>query len=709
VQTERHRFERIGDLLDISQAISVQQRALKITPDGHASLPKQLNNLGNSFESRFNRTGDLADITEAVSAKQRAVKLTSEGDADLPSLLSNLGSAFQSRFEHTGDLLDISEAILTMKRAVQLTPDGRVDLPGWLNNLGNSFHRRFQSTGDLHDISQAVSARQRAVQLTPDGHAELPALLSNLGNSFQCRFERTGDQADIDEAVSALQRAGELLPKNHADLPGLLNSIGVAFENRSERTKDLGDISKAISALEKSVQLTPEGHVELPGRLNNFGNALQNRFRLTGDLSDITEAVSAHERAVQLTPESHSDLPVQLNNLGNAFQLRFRSTSNLSDIADAVSAHQRAVQLIPDRHAYLPLLLTRLGQSQYTLAKFNGRGEDVENAISTLKIGATSISGPPQIRFQAARTWARLLSLDPQHAQPSEILSAFDTALNLVTLIAGLDQTVQRRHSQLDTLSNIALEAASSACSLGRPDKALEWLEQGRCLVWNQLNQLRTPLDDLLLCDAHLAARVRDVATQLDHAGSSRKSSRPALTMTEKLSLEEDASVHLRLAREWEKLLQQVRAIEGFESFLQPSPCSALLQHLPNSGAIIVINVDDKRCDALALVAGRDIPLHIPLPHFSREKAQGYHRDLAKKLKVGSFRMREEDEGEERAMRPVTRPHSDENTVHDILRALWIEVVKPILEALAYSVSLLFFKSLRSSSLFHRESKKDLE
>jgi tetratricopeptide (TPR) repeat protein len=672
-----------------------------LTPKGHADLPHRLNNLGNSFLSRFERTGDLSDLVKAISAQQSAVHLTPKGHPALLSQLSSLGNSFQHRFEHTGDVSDLVEAVLVQQKAVDLMPEGHAGLPAVLNNLGNSFQICFEHTGDLSDLAKAVSVLQKAVHLSPEGHATLPGYLNNLGNSFQRRFERTGDLSDLSEAISVRQRAVHLAPDGHAHLPAFLNNLGVSFQSSFEHTGNLCNLAEAVSAKQRAVCLTPAGHLSLPGRLNNLGNSLRCRFKHTGDPSDLVEAISVTQRAVELTPQGNPNLPTFLDNLGVLFQRRFDRTGDQLDLAEAVSAMQRAVALTPEGHPNLPGHLYNLGQSQHTLFQSKGRHEDLNDAISTFKLSATRTSGPPRVKFEAARKWARLLNLHhPDH--PSEILLAFDTALRQVTLIAGLEQTIQGRHSQIDNVSNIALEAASSACSLGRPDKALEWLEQGRCLVWNQLNHLRTPLDDLGIHHAELAARVRDVAKQLEIAGSSRRLSDATMHMTEKMSLEAEAAAHLRLAREWDELLQQVRAIPDFDSFLQPSPCSALLQHLPSSGAIVVINIDDKRCDAIALIAGRNEPLHIPLSRFSQGKAQGYRRALAEQLKPGFSRVREEDEGLDRTLRQVVRPRKD---VRDILQALWICVVKPILDALAYSVSALSCNHFRFLTRCNRKSK----
>ncbi|KAH6867440.1 CHAT domain-containing protein [Coprinopsis sp. MPI-PUGE-AT-0042] len=684
----RRRFECTGDPSDIAEAISTQRRAVQLTPKGHANLPACLTNLGNSFTRCFEHTGNLSDIVEAISAQCRAVQLTPEGHANLPSRLNNLGSSFVRRFECTGDLSDMAEAISAQRRAVQLIPDGHANLPGSLNNLGSLFFRRFEHTGDLSDIAEAISAQHRAVQLTPEGHPNLPGSLSNLGSSFQRRFERTGDLSDIAEAISAQRRAVQLIPEGHANLPGSLNNLGSSFFRCFEHTGDLSDISEAISSQRRAVQLIPEGHANVPGFLNNLGSSFQRRFERTGDLSDMAEAMSTQRRAVQLTPEDHAKLPGFLNNLGSLLQRRFEHTGDLSDIAEAISAQCRAVQLTPDGHADVPGFLNNLGKSFFHRFECTHSGEDLVASISSYKSAATSSFGPPWDRLKAARSWAGLLN---QHHQKSlEILYAFDTALALIALIAGLEESIRGRYAQLQDISGIALEAASAACSLGRADKALEWLEQGRCVVWSQLSNLRTPIDNLRLHNSELAQSVAHVSKQLENAGSSRGQSHVDLSTLEKMSLEDEARAHLNLVRQWDDLLKTVRSIPSFESFLRPLPCSSLLQHLPESGPIVVINVDKKRCDAIALLAGLDEPLHIPLPNFSLEKANKYQADLKANLESKHLRMREvqgaiDDKALGRGIRPSKRNTMQSQVVREILRDLWHEVLSPILNALGFS------------------------
>ncbi|KAJ3551093.1 hypothetical protein NMY22_g11 [Coprinellus aureogranulatus] len=561
-------FDMTGDLGSINQAISVLNRAIELTPEGHTGFPRRLTNLGNCLLLRFERIGNLSDVDSAISAQRRAVELAPEGSASLPCQLNNLGASLQARFEYTYDPSDLTEAISVQQRAVQLTPDDHVDMPSRLSNLGNSLHIRFEHTCDPADISEAISAQQRALQLTPETHVDFPCFLNNLGSSFTSRFQNTSDPSDISSAIEALQRAVQLTPEGHADLPHRLHNLGTSFACRFERTDNLLDISSAIEALQRAIQLTPDGHADLPNWLNSVGNSFLRRFECFGKLSCITEAIAAHRRAIGLTPDDHSNLPLWLNNLGHSLQRRCEQTGDRADIADAISALKRAMQLIPKNHEGLPDILSNLGKALRLHSRITGSDEDINDSISTYKLAATSITGTPRSRLIAARRWVQLLY--KQDHQSPDIWVAFDIALSLVTLVAGLEQTVQTRHRLLQDQSGLALEAASMACSLGRADKALEWLEQGRCLIWNQMNNLRTPLDELRIHDEQLAERVLDVAKKLETAGSSRTQSHSSMSLPEKIMVEYDARAHLSLARDWERCRDD-RAPERAVIILLPS------------------------------------------------------------------------------------------------------------------------------------------
>jgi len=681
-------FKHTGDLSDVSEAILIQQRAVQLAGEAHTAICQWLNELGNLFLERLRYTGNLSDVHEAILVQQRGIRLTPNGHETRPGMLYNLGVSYLRRFEHTGDLSDILEAISVKQRAVQLTPNDHEDLPLWLNGLGISLQRRFEYTGDLSDISEAITAQQRAVQLTPNGHARMPSRLNGLGNSFLRRFERTGDLSDLSEANVVLQRAVQLTPNGDADMPLRLNSLGVSFLHLFKHTGDPSDISEAISTLHRAVQLTPSGHADLPLRLNNLGNSFQYRFERMRALSDLSEAITFQQRAVQLTPNGHTDMPSWLNNLGNSFLYRFERTRDLSDITEAISAQQRALQLTPESHAQLPLQLNNLGNSFQSRFRHTGDSSDSYTAVGLYKRSATTL-GRPSIRLNAARQWAQLSAM----LNRQDIMEAYTVAIDLISQIAGMYRTVEQRHADLIHISSLTIAAASAAFALGKIEKALEWLEQGRCLVWSQLNQLRTPVDELRAHHADLAERFLEISSALESSGSRRgfDTQSTDTPMSEKMALQHEAHTHLKLAQEWSRLLDEIRCIPTFHDFLRPPQTSGLLNRLPPDGPVILINVQESRCDALALISGLDKPIHIPLPEFTHEQASKLRERLRSFLLSQGIRMR----GEDRGRRPVRlgrrRDSETQSDIHFVLEAIWLGVVKPILSGLSYSVSLSLF------------------
>ncbi|KAF5320631.1 hypothetical protein D9611_013723 [Ephemerocybe angulata] len=682
----KSRFDRSQNFSDITEALSAQKRALELTPLGHFLLPGRLSDLGNSLTTRFQSTGDLLDITDAIATHEKAVKLTLYRDSPL---LNNLSIALTLRFRHTGDLWDISMAIVVLELARDITPEGHPTLPSILSNLGRAFRTHFDKTWDSSVLAKCISAFQKAIELTPEDDEGMPGLLVELGTAFRCRFEQDGNLSDSNEAIELQNKALELTPAGHADLPSRLDAVGTALRTRFQLTGERLFIDFAISNHRKALMLTPWNDPCFSCRLLNLGISFKCRFELTKSPSDIDNAISAHANAVELSPKDPL-LFGMFGSLANALMCRFEHTGSASDLAAAEAAYQRAADLIPDGHRYQLALHRSIANASYIRFNKSGDSRDLERCISQYESAVNCRIGSPLLKLMTAAKWARLLRR--HYPNSPQILSAFDMALGFVALIAGLDKTVERRYSWLQTEPGIAMEAAAAACSLDRPDKALEFLEQGRCLVWGQLSNLRTPLDELRRIDSSLAYRIADISKQLENKGSSRVGHHISMSFSERIALEDEAQSHVKLSQEREKLLQTARAIPGFEDFLKPSPSSDLLRHLPDSGPIVVVNVDESRCDAIALLTGLDEPLHIPLPNFTLDKAKKYRADLKMLLRSGRFHAREEEastvlgsEAAARPIRPVNRARRDGDVVHGVLRGLWNDVVKPILDTLCFS------------------------
>ncbi|KDQ58318.1 hypothetical protein JAAARDRAFT_192907 [Jaapia argillacea MUCL 33604] len=574
-------FECLGNIADINKSISTLQDGVRLTPVGHPNKPYYLNNLGISLVRRFDCIGNVADINDSIKVEEDAIQLTPNGHSYKADYLNNLGNSLIRRFECFGNITDIKKSISALQDAVQLTPNGHPNKPSYLNNLGTSLLCRFEHLGNIADIDDSIKMKKNAIQLTSNGHSDKPSALNNLGTSLVRRFERFGNIADIENSIMVQEDALRLIPNGHPDKPSCLNDLGTSLLYRFQRLGDTTNINYSVRVEEDAIRLTPNAHPSKPSRLNNLGISLHCHFEHLGENADIVKAISTLQDAVQLTPDGHPDKPSCLNNLGNSLVRQFEHLGNITDIDNSISTLQYAVQLTPDGHPDKPGCLTNLGAS--LLCHFEHSRDEAmfELAMKTLSTAAQSNVGSLSVQFQAGITWAQ----QAQKAHHTSLLTAYSTLLTLLPQLAWLGLPMHERHRELTEAGNLARDAASAAIEAGQFGTAVEWLEQGRSVVWGQLLQLRTPINKLQQVHPQLAAQFTQVSGQLQQTSTPSHSS----GTSSQHFLEEVAQEHCRLTVEWEVLLGEIRGIKGFDRFLLPKLFSQL-KGAAHSGPVVILN-----------------------------------------------------------------------------------------------------------------------
>ncbi|PVF92332.1 TPR-like protein, partial [Serendipita vermifera] len=665
----RCRFEQVGRLDDVNEAIERLEMAIVLTPNGDSDKPGLLTNLGGALTRRFERVGNLDDLENAIQQLQTAVHTTSDSDPAKPACLNNLGTSLRTRFEQLGRLNDMEDAIVQLQQAVDLTPDTDPDKPSLLINLGGALYTRFQHSGDIADIDGAIAQQQLAVSLTSDDHPDKSSHLSNLGSSLQVRFQRLENLADLDNAILRQQQAVNLTPDSHPDKPGLLNNLGNSLNIRFRRLGNRADIDHSILQYQKAVNLTPAGHPDKTMWLTNLGTSLEARFSQFGSLDDVNNAIVQLRMAVDLTPDSHPNKPGRLGNLGASLRNRFIRLGNLIDLDDAIRNQEQALKLTPITHSKRANHLFNLALS--FLDRFNRLHDfhDAKVAVSHFSAAATSPDGTPAQRFKAADSWIKLAS----RISHDSLLAAYGCALDLMPLVAWLGLPMPDRHQQLVKIGGTTRDAAAGAISAEQYDKALEWLEQGRSIVWTQILQLRTPVDRLREVDPGLAHQLLQVSRSLDRGIQDTDPSNRTNSF-----IEEKGRRHRALTAEWEALINQVRSLTGFEDFLRPLHSSQLI-NAAQDGPVVVLNIADNRCDALALVPGLEDVVHIPLPNITSNRVRELCNELKDQLYSSGVRMRNT-----RAAKRVP-DNADKETCRRVLAELWTNLVKPILDSLAFA------------------------
>jgi tetratricopeptide (TPR) repeat protein len=678
------RFEQLGRREDIDYSIALIRTSMKPNQYGAPIPIHSLSTLGNSLRRRYEQYGDPLDLEDSIVQQQKAVDVTPDGDARKPLLLCNLGSTFERRYERTGEPSDLNAAIVHGQLAIDLAPDSHPQKHLFLTNQGNSLQKRSERFGDLSDLDNGIVQQQLAVNLVPDGHPQRFMHLCNLGSALRVRSERLRNVADLDAAISYQRLGVSLIPKGHIEKPRYESGLGDSFFTRFEQLGNVSDINEAITRHRSAVSLAPEGH---PSKLlyrNNLSICLMARFERLGNTIDIDDAIAEQQTALDLAPDNHPSKSMYFCNLGSSLATRFLRYRDISDLDNAIINHQKAVDLQSDTHYDNPTFLNNLAQSLRTRYRHLGDTRDAEDAIKHFSTSAMSSVGPAGIRFKAARGWI-LLAHSIHH---TSLLEAYEKALELMPVVAWLGLPLSDRHRQLVEIGGMAREAAAAAISLEQYDKAIEWLEQGRSIVWTQLLQLRTPIDDLREVDPDLAKRLLEVSQLLDRGSGDMNVSGGGTAQ----DIEAEGRRYRGLTMEWESIIKKVRSLPNFETFLKPPSFSHLMKAAQN-GPVVVLNIAEERCDALALVDGTDEVIHIPLPNITSKRVTELRDELMDMLYSDGIRERGEMRG--RAAKFIEEPNDEEACKH-ILMELWTCVVKPVLDSLAFSVRLLI--SIQSSS-----------
>ncbi|KAK7447730.1 hypothetical protein VKT23_013986 [Stygiomarasmius scandens] len=668
-------FQCFGKLQDIERAITLKQQAVDFTPDGHADKPSHLNGLGNAFCLRFEHLSELSDLEKAISALQQAVELTPDVHVHKPGMLANLGNAFCYRFECHGELLDIDKAVSMSQKAVDLTPDGHVNKPIYLNSLGIAAQTRFRRVGELQDIETAISSLQKAVDLTPNDHMDNLTWLNNLGTAVQSRFQHLGELSDIKRAIHVQQQAVYLTPDGHANKPTMFANLGATFWLQFRYLGEISDIEQAINFLQQAITLAPNSHVSKPSWFNSLGAVLQSRFEQLGGLPDLDKAIDMFQQAIDFAPNDHASRPAYLNNLAKALLFRSKHLNELQDAEKAVIIEKQALDLTPDGHANKINRLSTLGDAFFYQYQCLGHSSYRDYALSAYKDASLQPSGKPSFQLQAALSWSNLCST------PSSAMLAYKRFFELIPRVVWLGQTVGHRYKELPLVGKAINAAIATAISVGNLSQAVEWLEEGRSVVWHQILQLRSPLDELQQKHPEMARELQMISQALENAGTSPGHDLSNIGSEIKhTTAEEEAQEHHRLATQYEDSITKIRQLDGFDHFLQPKKLPELASAATH-GPVIMVNMHESQCDALVLCSSGQI-IHIPLPNFSLKQAENFHSKLIFSRQAHVIQINQEGD---RVMHSAKNGHND---LKSILADLWNNVVEPILSDIKLEVVL---------------------
>jgi tetratricopeptide (TPR) repeat protein len=668
------RFELARNAADLDAAIDAAKQAADAALVGYQDPAVCLAQLGIALRERFELANDFADLSAAVDAGQESVDAAPPGHRDHGACLSILAGTLLRRFEVAGDLADLNAAVDAARQSVDAAPAGRPD-PSDLSSLGIALMRQFEQTGDAAGLDAAIGACRQAVSLIPPSHADRAKGLSNLGSALRMRFDLARDATDIDAAVDAGRRSVDAAAAGRAH-PSDLTNLANSLLSRFEWARDGADLDAAIDAVQQAADLTPPGLPDRALHLSNLVNPLLLRFEQTGDPADLDAAIDAGRQGLDAVPARHPNIAVYLSNLGNALRIRFERTGDSADLEAAINAGRRAVDMTRPGHPELARFLSIFGIALLRRFELAGAPADLDATISCWHRASEMSAGAPETRLAAAMSWGNEAAAAGLAHEAAE---GYRAAVRILPLLAwhGLNRATREEH--LAKWAGVAVDAAACAVIDGRPELAMELLEQGRSVLWNQALNLRGDLSGLAERAPALAERLDRIRKVLDSPLSSPailpEPPRGGITAAGR-ALQDAAEVRRRMAREWDDVLSQVRALPGFEHFLAGIPYADLAA-AGDDGPVVIVNASRYGCHALITGADRERIQVVSLPDLALDAAINRANEMLRVLADAS----------RSAELSFLDREKNRRDLLGVLSWLWDVIAEPVLSALGYTGS----------------------
>ncbi|EGO25130.1 hypothetical protein SERLADRAFT_414844 [Serpula lacrymans var. lacrymans S7.9] len=675
------RYRKQDQVADLELAVKYLNEAVTLFPRGTDTHLSLLKDLGLASYNLFAKSNNINDLESAINVFTDAMCLTHPHHSDRITLLTNLCAAFWSRYNHgdeTAEYADLELAIKHLADALRLSSPDQSDYAGVLNNLGGALFTRSRRQIDSQDLKLAIVYLSEAVSLPH--HPDRLSSFINLSGALETRWPRAtlkrstslnslglvvrdlyyefGDAKDLNLAITYFEQAlqARQFSPNNTEGDTLLKNLAVAFSDRFNLSKDEEDLELAIKYFYDALAVSPPGHRDHASSYNNLGGTFHSRYGHSHNMVDLNMAIDYMTNAVELCPSGHPRRPSFILNLANVLLLRFESLHDPADFNLILTHLDCAKVLLPLDHPGLYIAYLTYKSAYFQKYFMHHREDDREEGLRYCHKAVNHPTASTKLRLSSSLEW---ISLARGHASQ---LTAYATSLRLLDLHVVLAPSLASRHQIRGTAVSptLASDAASCAIERGLSHVAIELLEQGRALLWAQLARFRTPLDRLRA----LGVKERDLANRFDYLSRLLERGGASPNKVFHASTNEEAYTHRGLRREWDSVVNEIRQIDGFSNFLQPTPF-AELQKAASHGPVIIVNTSQYRCDAIIVFEIGPIKL-VPLGITSQAVASlsaVFAEALRHTVGLGEEKQREQQ-------------------ITPILRDLWEFIVHPIVQAL---------------------------
>jgi len=558
---------------------------------------------------------ELGDVDQDIEEMADLSDELLDSDISTDSLtdpIMHFASIVHARGEESlGVKIPLEKVIGCLRRVIIRLPD----LPRVSIVLARYLFRRLMITVSDDDYNEGMAVLDRVINFRGPGDTpsqyQTEALWSAVKFSL-FRFNMSRKPEDLERAIylnrtlldemSLEHPIRDRVIEEHSFLQGLrFDGAGVAPKSEtstseSGRLPSFRDLTASLHELSvKPIPFTT---------FNMHSHALHpSTIRRVTDIADIEDGINYCQQLLASYP-NHRFSPDAHIALGRLLQHAFKYTNEIEYLNRAISAARdsfNTANLPPDRSRSLVVLL----ESLLTRLPLLTHKEDLNESVRLLQIAAEN-DGEGASRLVYLCLWATV-ARDFGH---SSVSAAYERAMSSMHGCLTLSPTLDIQHTQLvvvmgDSIKLLPFDYASHQIHTSQPEQAIATLERGRSLLWSQMRGLRSSIDQIRSIDPHLADNFAVVSRDLETL---------TLAISPSSNVDgRDSDVdgmdpfgHLvvqqrKLLDDREKLISQIQALPGFDTFLKP-PSFDTLRSAARHGPIIIINHSRWRSDIIIVL-----------------------------------------------------------------------------------------------------------
>lgn len=607
------RFMMTGESDDIEKAIDVGIIALAGMPLDSWDTWEVIQSLSAAIGKLTERDLAAAHLDQvirlvmyvAVATKESHLDPAKREDRDKDLYVESvyyLSLLYKQLYDLSGNPEHLDQAVTYGDYASERGKQGGPEWSRYTFEIAKIYFARYQSGGSRIYLDNAITLVRALIwhQGLDRTGRPLHDERRKLGEWLAMRFQELGHDRDRDEAAEQLIGLAEEVGDNarFASRGSLLANAAAAVA-ATEPTE--AQARRAVAWARQALVLSAAGDGDPAHARFTLGRALLRLHHYDTDPAVLDEAIDHMHHALAASGPG----PLRV---GAAYELsRMLVLRYGADDPATLAALEFAVSVASGRaghDARLLLAITLLDRAR------RGTGDAAEQlrGMALLEQVALAPDVDGSHRVEAALGWA---SEAVARHEFSAAARAYRAAIEALPSPLWWASWIHERRKRIQELDGVARAAAACAVRAGMTEHALESLERGRAMLWNQAMQMRAATERVTAADPRLGeqfSEILDVQQNLTGATNPQTFSEYMAATLVTLQLHNITGVHpkdapLALATRWQDLVARARRMPGLADIMCP-PAAAALHGAVTGGAAVLINMHRIGSHALIVTAG---------------------------------------------------------------------------------------------------------